>query len=225
MNFKKSWVLTKDGSSTLKINSLKETYHSLHGAVTESEFVYVNNGLHFWCETNPDSNPIILEMGYGTGLLTYLSFLNHLKTKIKIEYTSIEAYPLSLEELARLNYTRFFELQSDLSFLEFSKLPWEIVHQLSPTFSLQKQKVFFEKFKSKNVFDIIYYDAFGAHAQPDLWEKKWMEKCFDLLNSGGVWVSFCAKGTVRRALQEVGFEVDRLPGPPGKREMLRAVKP
>jgi tRNA U34 5-methylaminomethyl-2-thiouridine-forming methyltransferase MnmC len=225
MNFTKSWVLTKDGSSTLKINSLKETYHSLHGAVTESEFVYVTNGLHFWHNAHPNSNAAILEMGYGTGLLSYVNFLDHLKTQIKIDYTSIEAYPLSLKELGRLNYNRFFEEKKSFSFTEFSELRWEVAHQLSPIFTLQKQKLFFEEYKSKNLFDIIYYDAFGAHAQPDLWEIEWMEKCFDLLNYGGVWVSFCAKGSVRRALQEVGFKVERLPGPPGKREMLRAVKP
>ena len=164
-------------------------------------------------------------MGYGTGLLSYVNFLDHLKTQIKIDYTSIEAYPLSLKELGRLNYNRFFEEKKSFSFTEFSELTWEVAHQLSPIFTLQKQKSFFEEYKSKNLFDIIYYDAFGAHAQPDLWEIEWMEKCFDLLNYGGVWVSFCAKGSVRRALQEVGFKVERLPGPPGKREMLRAVKP
>ena len=119
MNFTKSWVLTKDGSSTLKINSLKETYHSLHGAVTESEFVYVTNGLHFWHNAHPNSNAAILEMGYGTGLLSYVNFLDHLKTQIKIDYTSIEAYPLSLKELGRLNYNRFFDEKKAFLLLSF----------------------------------------------------------------------------------------------------------
>ena len=92
-------------------------------------------------------------------------------------------------------------------------------------FKFIKSKIHFEKFQSSQLFDVIYYDAFGAHAQPELWEPRWMKKCYDLLSVGGVWVSYCAKGSVRRGLEEAGFQVSRLPGPPGKREMLRAVKP
>ncbi len=225
MNFRKSWVPTKDGSYTIKINSLKETYHSLHGAVTESEFVYVKNGLRFWQNTHPEAKAAVLEMGYGTGLLAYLNFLDQFDSKMNIDYTALEAYPLTITDLERLNYDRFIASEECISFLQFSKLEWEKVHQLTTDYSLLKREILFEKFESKTLFDVIYYDAFGAHAQPDLWNTEWMKKCFDLLNHGGVWVSFCAKGSVRRALQEVGFLAERLPGPPGKREMLRAVKP
>jgi len=225
MNFRKSWVPTKDGSYTIKINSLKETYHSLHGAVTESEFVYVKNGLHFWQNTHLEAKAAVLEMGYGTGLLAYLNFLDQFDSKMNIDYTALEAYPLTISDLERLNYDRFIASEECVSFLHFSKLEWEKVHQLTTDYSLLKREILFEKFESKSLFDVIYYDAFGAHAQPDLWNTEWMKKCFDLLNHGGVWVSFCAKGSVRRALQEVGFQAERLPGPPGKREMLRAVKP
>ncbi|MDA7777760.1 tRNA (5-methylaminomethyl-2-thiouridine)(34)-methyltransferase MnmD [Flavobacteriaceae bacterium] len=225
MNFRKSWVPTKDGSYTIKINSLKETYHSLHGAVTESEFVYVKNGLRFWQNTHPEAKAAVLEMGYGTGLLAYLNFLDQFDSKMNIDYTALEAYPLTITDLERLNYDRFIASEECISFLQFSKLEWEKVHQLTTDYSLLKREILFEKFESKTLFDVIYYDAFGAHAQPDLWNTEWMKKCFDLLNHGGVWVSFCAKGSVRRALQEVGFVAERLPGPPGKREMLRAVKP
>lgn len=225
MNFKKSWVMTKDGSHTLKIDSLKETYHSLHGAVEESQFVYIEKGLRFWQKNHPKSNALILEMGYGTGLLAYLSLLYQQKSQTPMGYTSVEAYPLSTEELERLNYNDFFGDKKILTFLNFSKLPWEISNKLNPQYTLLKRNILFQEFETSILYDVIYYDAFGAHAQPELWEVKWIKKCFDLLNSGGVWVSFCAKGTVRRALQQVGFQVERLPGSPGKREMLRAIKP
>lgn len=223
MNFKKKWVLTKDGSNTLKIINLKETYHSLHGAITETEFVYLEKGLRFWQNSNPKSNCSIFEMGYGTGLLAYLTFLNN--SEMRIDFTSIEAYPLSLTDYKQLNYNELLNSESVISFLSFSQLSWETDHKLTSNFKLTKHQTLFEQFSGNHSFDLIYYDAFAAHAQPDLWEKRWMKKCYDLLNKGGVWVSYCAKGSVRRALQEVGFTVERLPGPPGKREMLRAVKP
>ena len=223
MNFKKTWILTRDGSNTLKIENLKETYHSLEGAITESQFVYLNMGLRFWQNANPKSNCSIFEIGYGTGLLAYLTFLNNSETCI--DYTSLEAYPLSLTDYKQLNYNELLNSKTGISFLAFSRLSWETEHKLNSKFKLIKHQTLFEQFSRNHFFDLIYYDAFGAHAQPNLWEKHWMKKCYDLLNKGGVWVSFCAKGSVRRALQEVGFTVERLPGPPGKREMLRAVKP
>jgi tRNA U34 5-methylaminomethyl-2-thiouridine-forming methyltransferase MnmC len=225
MYLKKSWILTKDGSSTLRIDSLNESYHSLHGAVTESEFVYLDNGLRFWQKSHSAPKASVLEIGYGTGLLAFLSFLNQLNNKMEIDYTSLEAYPLKIKDLERLNYNSFFESNQHLSFLDFSKLPWNNINQIIPKYSILKHNIFFEDFKSKKLYDIIYYDAFGSHAQPNLWEIEWMKKCFDLLNNGGLWISFCAKGSVRRGLQKVGFDVERLPGPPGKREMLRAIKP
>jgi len=225
MDLKKSWILTKDGSSTLRIDSLNESYHSLHGAVTESEFVYLDNGLRFWQKSHSVSKASVLEIGYGTGLLAFLSFLNQLNNKMEIDYTSLEAYPLKITDLERLNYNSFFESNQHLSFLDFSRLPWNNINQIIPEYSILKHNIFFEDFKSEKLYDIIYYDAFGFHAQPNLWEIEWMKKCFDLLKNGGLWISFCAKGSVRRGLQKVGFDVVRLPGPPGKREMLRAIKP
>ncbi|MAC92098.1 MAG: SAM-dependent methyltransferase [Flavobacteriaceae bacterium] len=225
MYLKKSSILTKDGSSTLRIDSLNESYHSLHGAVTESEFVYLDNGLRFWQKSHSAPKASVLEIGYGTGLLAFLSFLNQLNNKMEIDYTSLEAYPLKIKDLERLNYNSFFESNQHQSFLDFSKLPWNNINQIIPKYSILKHNIFFEDFKSEKLYDIIYYDAFGFHAQPNLWEIEWMKKCFDLLNNGGLWISFCAKGSVRRGLQKVGFDVERLPGPPGKREMLRAIKP
>jgi tRNA U34 5-methylaminomethyl-2-thiouridine-forming methyltransferase MnmC len=225
MNHKKKQIKTEDGSITYRIEALKENYHSLHGAVTESRFVYLTEGFNFWTQKNKDSECNILELGYGTGLMSYLSFLESDKFRKYINYTSLEPYPLKLEEVYLLKYDQFFNDSRDLmTFNKFSTLSWEVVQEISPYFKIIKNEICFEDFKSKKFFDLIYYDAFGAHAQPELWEPKLMKKCYSLLKPGGVWVSYCAKGSVRRGLKDSGFSVFRLPGPPGKREMLRAVK-
>ena len=225
MKYKRNPIQTEDGSWTYRIEGLKETYHSRSGAVTESQFVYVDAGLSYWIQNNASSNCRILELGYGTGLMSYLSFLAGTNQEKELHYTSIEAYPICLEELGLLAYQKYFESKKNLlGFNAFSNLAWEEVHKVSTFFWLTKNKIRFEEFKSSTPFDVIYYDAFGAHAQPELWEPRWMKKCYDLLAPNGVWVSYCAKGSVRRGLAAAGFEVARLPGPPGKREMLRGVK-
>ena len=223
--FNKVSITTEDGTSTLYIEELKELYHSRNGALTESQFVYINEGLKYWSKLSSNANCRILELGYGTGLIAFLTYLNSLKIKKQIDYTSLEAYPISRVQLKELNYNQLLrEKDSVQSFEEFSKLKWEIKHQIASNFSITKKEILFEKFKSNNFYDIIFYDAFGAHAQPEIWTPELMKKCFDILNPGGVWVSYCAKGSVRRGLKISGFDVQRLPGPPGKREMLRGIK-
>ena len=218
-------IITKDGSSTLRIEELKESYHSKHGAVVESKFVYLDEGLKYWREKQPKKRCRILELGYGTGLMTYLIFLYSLKNTIKIAYESLEAFPLNADEINTLNYEQYFQKEKTLlHFKEFNNYSWENKEKISPFFSLTKKEIKFENFASKSKFDLIFYDAFGSHAQPELWSLACMFKCYELLNNGGVWVSYCAKGSVRRALEHVGFKTYRLPGPPGKREMLRAIK-
>ena len=156
-------------------------------------------------------------------MLTYLIW-NH-KNTITEHTTSLELFPLSVKEIACLNYDKFFKTQKEiLTFESFSKIEWEIGQDLSENFNLLIKKLDFEKLEEIKKYDIIFYDAFGYHAQPELWSMKNMQKCYDMLFSGGIWISYCAKGSVRRALEKSGFEVERLPGPPGKREMLRALK-
>tara|TARA_S200000501_G_scaffold330759_1_gene332319 strand:- start:229 stop:909 length:681 start_codon:yes stop_codon:yes gene_type:complete len=216
---------TEDGSWTYFIKELKETYHSRYGAIKETKFVYIKEGFNFWKKKYTDKKCNILELGYGTGLTAYFSFLEANKSSKQIDYVSLETFPLTIKEIELLKYLNNFEYSmSSITFDQFSKLPWELTQKVSPYFNFTKIKKRFEDFKSQNLFDLIYYDAFGFHAQPELWEPKLMKKCYSLLNSGGVWVSYCAKGSVRRGLKEAGFNVYRLPGPPGKREMLRAIK-
>ena len=195
-------ITTEDGTSTLYIEELKEVYHSRKGALTESQFVYINEGLKYWSKESSNAICRVLEIGYGTGLVAFLTYLNSSKIKKKIDYTSLEAYPVSTRNLEELNYNQLFkEKDSTQSFEEFSKLKWELKHQIAPNFSMIKKEILFEKFKSRDMYDIIFYDAFGAHAQPEIWATELMKKCFDILNPGGVWVSYCAKGSVRRSLK------------------------
>jgi tRNA U34 5-methylaminomethyl-2-thiouridine-forming methyltransferase MnmC len=224
--FSRKCILTADGSKTLRIEHLKETYHSRHGAFQESQFVYIEQGLQFLIQKHSKPVVRILELGYGTGLMAFMTYRRALQINNRIEYTSIDPFPINEEELRYLEYdTLFSPLDSSDSFSSFSSLSWNHAHTVKDSFKLHKKNVTFQDFQSETPFDLLYYDAFGAHAQPELWEPEWMQKAYDLLDSGGVWVSYCAKGTVRRALEKAGFEVSRLPGPPGKREMMRAVKP
>lgn len=226
MSLLRKCILTSDGSKTLRVEHLKETYHSRHGAFQESQFVYIEQGLQFLIQKY--SKPVIriLELGYGTGLMAYMTYRRALQINNRIEYMSIDPFPINEEELRLLEYEKLFsQLHNCISFSTFSSLKWNHKEIINDSFKLHKKIVTFQDFQTDTLFDLLYYDAFGAHAQPELWELQWMQKSFDLLVSGGVWVSYCAKGTVRRGLEKVGFQVFRLPGPPGKREMMRAVKP
>ena len=225
MKYRKKIIKTEDGSITYRIDTLKENYHSLYGAVTESQFVYLAEGFNFWSKNNNDQKCDIFELGYGTGLIAYLTFLEANKISKSVNYYSIDPFPLSIKEVKLLKYDELFEhLKSLTTFNEFSDIIWNHPQEVSPYFDITKNKTYFQDFKSQKLFDLIYYDAFGAHSQPEIWDPQLMKKCYKLLKPGGIWVSYCAKGSVRRGLQDAGFTVYRLPGPPGKREMLRAVK-
>ena len=222
---KKKVFLTSDGSPSFRIEQLNETYHSIHGALTESTHVYIDMGLVYWINNNHNYELNIFEMGFGTGLNAYLAYVFSKEKKIKINYQSIDKFPLLEAEINSL------EMKSTLPNPERADF-YQLLHsclwekELSHDgFLFSKSKIDFLDMDISQKFDVVFYDAFGYHAQPELWQKKPLELCFQLLNPGGVWVSYCAKGIVRRTLQEVGFQVSRLKGPPGKREMLRAIKP
>jgi len=156
--------------------------------------------------------------------MSYLTLQYSENKQKELEFTSLEAYPLTSVELETLNYGSYFKNSPIVSFKKFSNLPWEKTQEVSQNFKLLKKAIKFENFLIDEVYDVIFYDAFGFHAQPELWSYNCMKKCNDLMAPSGVWVSYCAKGGVRRDLETIGFEVSRLPGPPGKREMLRAIK-
>lgn len=214
-------IVTGDGSKTIQIKEWNEQYHSKHGAIQEAYHVFIKNGLDLFHE----GELAILEIGFGTGLNAFITLLEASKRNLSVHYTGVEAYPILSTEIEALNYVE--ELDAVPHRTEFKHLhssPWEESVQIKKDFTLQKEKKFFHEIENISEFDLIYFDAFGARVQPELWTVKIFQKMFNALKDKGVLVTYAAKGSVRRAMQEVGFEVERLPGPPGKREMLRSRK-
>ena len=218
---KREIIITSDGSTTIHLPEWNEQYHSKHGAIQEAYHVFIKNGL----KACSNAKITILEIGFGTGLNSFITYLEAQKTNLIIDYVGVEAYPVNEVEIEKLNYVD--ELQAKNFAEDFSlmhSLSWNIKHDLTKTFSLTKREQFFDTIEDEDAFNLIYFDAFGARVQPELWTVKIFQKMYNALKLKGILVTYSAKGSVRRAMQEVGFEVERLPGPPGKREMLRGTK-
>ena len=220
---KKEIIKTRDGSNTLFVPEFDETYHSSHGAIQESLHVFIRNGLKFKSELNDLS---LLEVGFGTGLNALLSFIDSEETNIKIRYTSIEAYPLKWDLVSKLNYIDLISFgKYSEKYKKMHTCNWESFAILSPYFTLRKQNIKLQDVLYDNEFDVIYFDAFAPRVQPDLWTEQIFASMYKALKPEGVLVTYCAKGSVKRDLKYVGFELQSIPGPPGKREMSRAIKP
>ncbi len=207
-------VQTEDGSFTFFIPEANETYHSIHGADQEASHVFIQYGL----KACPNANVKILEVGMGTGLNVLLTFL---QKDQPVHYVSLEPFPIERDKLDTWIASRVDDV--DL-IRHIHDSPWGLDTELSKAFLFRKEQLGIMDFHSEEKFNVIYFDAFGPQVEPELWTLEVMQRCYELLEPGGIWVSYCAKGQVRRNLQEVGFKVERLPGPPGKREMLRAIK-
>lgn len=216
---KRSIITTGDGSKTIHIEDWDEQYHSKHGAVNEAYHVFIDQGL----SRINKSSIAILEIGFGTGLNALITAMEAKKRGLHIHYTGVEAYPVKKDLLEQLNYIE--QLNAPLFLDTFNKMhacPWEENVQVSPEFTIHKQCKDFMDITDTDAFDLVYFDAFGARVQPELWTETIFRKMFKALKVHGILVTYAAKGSVRRAMQAVGFTVERLPGPPGKREMLRA---
>lgn len=226
---KREVVITADGSSTILLPDWDEQYHSKHGAIQEAYHVFIKYGLNHFCEVEQISESLkkvsILEIGFGTGLNALITYLESEKLKCSIDYFGVEGYPVSIEEIEKLNYpVQLNIMNGDIIFKGMHRANWEEKLSISKNFTLTKQNRFFSEIKEKNYYNIIYFDAFGARVQPELWTEVIFQNMFDALKPNGFLVTYSAKGSVRRAMQAVGFKVEKLPGPPGKREMLRAFK-
>ena len=214
-------VRTKDGSNTVIHEQIQETYHSIHGAEQESRHVFIQHGL---AHIANQQDIKVFEMGFGTGLNALLAYEYATKQQIKIDYYSIEAYPLSPEQASQLEYDHLIEDHS--VFKKLHEANWNEMHTISAYFNLHKIDGFVEHtdFSFLPLIDVIFYDAFAPSAQAHLWENDILEKMNALLRPNGLLSTYCAKGQFKRNLKAVGFEVKGVPGPPGKREMTLAYK-
>ncbi len=216
-------ITTADGSKTIHIPAWNENYHSSHGALQEAKHVFLTHGL---AKKIHQPTIHILEIGFGTGLNTILTLEFAQQSQSHIHYHGLEAYPISPEEMIELEYEKLLPNQDLIShYHKIHSTPWEIENEISPQFSLTKiQNTLQQQIFSPSYFDLIYFDAFGPRVQEGMWTQEIFQKLFNALKHEGILVTYCAKGQVKRDLKTVGFLVEPLPGPPGKREMTRALK-
>ena len=222
MKEKKELVVTSDGSHSFYINDLKEHYHSRHGALNESLHVFINNGL---LEVAKRKSIIkVFEVGMGTGLNVFLTCLKAKEYGLKVNMSTIEAFPLSMEEVSLLNYPEALN-EDGTRFYKIHSCKWNECIEITSNMTLTKHKMKLEDAKLNEKFDLIYFDAFAPEKQPEMWTTSIFKKLHDHLLDNGILVTYCVKGEVRRRLREIGFDVEKLKGPTGgKREVLRAIK-
>lgn len=212
-------VITNDGSHSIFNATINECYHSKNGAIIESEHVFIKNGFSLCKQENIN----ILEIGFGSGLNALLTYQKAEQKLTKVNYHAIELYPLKNQILKQLNYTNLIGADKE-KFLSIHKCNWQKEYQISDYFKLTKHHISTQKYNTNLKFDIIYFDAFSPEKQPELWTKEIFQKMYYFLKNNGILVTYCAKGEVKRIMKEIGFEIDVLDGPPGKRQMTRANK-
>lgn len=213
-------IITGDGSHTLLNEALDETYHSRHGAVQESLHVFIEQGLNYLLKKQNHESISILEVGFGTGLNALLTLSEASKNELSVAYTSLETYPLSQEVWENLNYPDPHHLLNKLHMAEWQK--WTYISSHFKLLKLEKSLQLVEL--EPEQFDLIYFDAFAPNKQPEMWELPMLDKVVKTLKYGGAFITYCAKGQLKRDLKTLGLIVESLPGPPGKREMVRAIR-
>lgn len=212
---------SNDGSHTIYNETIDENYHSLHGAISESEHIFIKNAL---LDCKKDAIKIF-EVGFGTGLNAYLSLIEAHKWRKQIMYEAIELYPLENSIIESLNYANLLPREYTNYYTELHATRWNQWSEISPFFSLKKIDGDILAFELSKGYDVVYFDAFSPEKQPELWGDFLFAKIFKAMAEGGVLTTYSAKGIVKRTLKEIGFKVELIPGPPGKRHMIRAIKP
>ncbi len=215
-------ILSDDGSHTLYREDINENYHSTHGAIQEAEHVFIQSGLVPLVGTK--NLMTILEMGFGTGLNTLLTANYAHLVKQQIHYIGLEAYPVESDLIKQLNYPEQIGGMSQKHFDKIHEAKWGGIGVVNNFLTLQKMEQKLEDFMPRKGIDLVFFDAFAPQVQSEVWDINLFDKLFNYMNSNSILVTYCAKGQVRRDLESVGFIVERLEGPPGKREMIRATK-
>lgn len=213
-------VITADGSHTIYVPELDEHYHSVHGAVQESEHIFLKNGFDF-CKADPVN---IFEVGFGTGLNALLTALRSMKNRRKVHYTAIEKYPVADSLVQKLNHQQFAGADGERLSVLINSAPWGQMKNICESFSIAKLEGDLITDNISGNYDLIYFDAFGPDKQPEMWTEAIFEKISSITVPGGILVTYSAKGQVKRNLKASGFEVELIPGPPGKRQITRAIK-
>lgn len=212
--------LTEDGSHTIFVPELGEHYHSIHGAVTESEWIFLDAAFQF----STKQRVRVLEFGMGTGLNVLLTYIRATRQNREVYYHTIEKYPVTKPEVEMLNLTDLTGCADPHVFQKIHSIPWGTYSSLSPAFTLFKEQADFRNASPVGTFDVIYFDAFAPEVQPALWSSGMFKKIYELAAQDAVLTTYSVKGSVKRNLVSAGFRIEKLPGPPGKREFLRALK-
>ncbi len=211
---------SSDGSHTIYNAETDEHYHSIFGAYTESKHIFIENGLN-----RSKANPVkVLEIGFGTGLNAFLTSIEGFKSNKKIIYEGIEMNPLEPEIVQSLNYPAIINPSYTQLFIQLHESKWNETLELTPNFSFKKILGDATKIRLSSGFDVVYFDAFSPEKQPELWSERVFNKIYKAMNQNGILTTYCAKGSVKRLLKSVGFKIELLSGPPGKRHMIMAIK-
>lgn len=222
---KEKIIVTEDGSHTLYLENLDEHYHSTHGAIQESQHVFIEAGLRQ--AISEKESVKVLEVGFGTGLNALLALSEAVSSKKKIQYISIEPYPLKEEIYKNLNYGRLIAMKGAGTYFQgMHQCNWNFPFYFTDYFILNKINTKLEEAQFQpEAFDVVFFDAFAPGKQPEVWSEKNFTKIFTAMKPGGILTTYSSQGQVKRTLIDVGFEIEKIPGPKGKREMLRALKP
>lgn len=217
---KRSIITTNDGSTTIHLADWNETYHSKHGAIQEAYHVFIKNGLVLFDHQSLS----ILEIGFGTGLNCFITYLESSKNDRIVHYTGVEAYPIDLSEAIQMNYPDQIEASKKNIFKTLHECAWNQKTSIASNFILTKRKQFFQEINDIDSYNLIYFDAFGYRVQPELWSDDIFIAMYKALKDNGVLVTYACRTSIKKAMLSAGFYVEKLPGAPGKREMLRAIK-
>lgn len=217
-------VTTADGSKTIYNPTVGENYHSKHGALQESKHVFLKSGLEYYLQKTESQEIKILEVGFGTGLNFLLSANYCTEHNVKLLYVGIEAYPISIDLMQQTGYSAFASKNLYQQFLENYALGFNRTFPVNDCCQLEIAHAKLLHFESDHLFDVVYFDAFAAIHQPDMWSQESLERCCRHLRKDGVFVTYAITGNLKRIMKGLGFDIEKAPGAPGKREMLRAIK-